>query len=219
LRVAGKPVFLMYQPRDMPDPAATVERWRTEADRAGLPGLYLLAVETGWDAGWDATTVGFDAKVLFQPQFTMLSRTARRTVEPASLQVYDYATAWPALARPPEVPYLRYETVFPMWDNSARRGTEAVVIDGSSPAEYQAWLGLASDRAARRVADGVAPEPFVFINAWNEWAEGCHLEPDVRHGRAYLEATRRALTAARSRAGALEVGRSSAGAVPIRLRP
>jgi hypothetical protein len=106
-----------------------------------------------------------------------------------------------------------------MWDNSARRGTEAVVIAGSTPAEYQAWLGLASDRAARRVADGFAPEPFVFINAWNEWAEGCHLEPDVRHGRAYLEATRRALTAARSRAGTLPVGLSSVDAVRIGARP
>jgi glycosyltransferase involved in cell wall biosynthesis len=219
VRVAGRPVFLVYQPRDMPDPAATVERWRTEADRAGLPGLYLLAVETGWDAGWDATTVGFDAKVLFQPQFTMLSRTPRRPVEPASLQVYDYATAWPVLARPPDVPYPRYDTVFPTWDNSARRGTEGVVIDGSTPAEYQAWLGLACDRAARRVADGVAPEPFVFVNAWNEWAEGCHLEPDVRHGRAYLEATRRALTGARSRAGALPVGPSSVDARSIGTRP
>jgi hypothetical protein len=40
---------------------------------------------------------------------------------------------------------------------------------------------------------GISPESLVFINAWNEWGEGNHLEPCQKWGRAYLEATRRAL--------------------------
>ena len=59
----------------------------------------------------------------------------------------------------------------------------------SDPAEYERWL--------RRVLDDFTPygpgENLVFLNAWNEWAEGNHLEPCLRWGRGYLEATRRAL--------------------------
>jgi len=193
LRIEGKPLFIVYQARDLPDPGGTVNRWRAEAARAGLPGLYLMTVETGWDAGWDATEVGFDAKVLFQPQFSLLAKTPHLDVELDSLLVYDYARSWPMLAAPPPVSYVRYETVFPSWDNSPRRGSEAVVVHNSTPDAYGEWLRTAVERAVERSA----PEPLVFVNAWNEWGEGAHLEPDVRHGRAYLEATRRALDAAR----------------------
>jgi glycosyltransferase involved in cell wall biosynthesis len=195
LTIEGKPLFIVYQARDLPDPGGTVARWRAEAGRAGLPGLYLMTVETGWDAGWDATEVGFDAKVLFQPQFSLLAKTPRLHVgDLDSLQVYDYERSWPRLAEPPPVSYLRYETVFPSWDNSPRRGSDAVVVHNSSPEAYGAWLHTAVERAVVRPA----PEPLVFINAWNEWGEGAHLEPDVGHGRAYLEATRRALDAVRA---------------------
>jgi hypothetical protein len=154
-----------------------------------------MTVETGWDAGWDATEVGFDAKVLFQPQFSLLAKTPRLHVgDLDSLQVYDYERSWPRLAEPPPVSYLRYETVFPSWDNSPRRGSDAVVVHNSTPEAYGAWLHTAIERAVVRPA----PAPLVFINAWNEWGEGAHLEPDVGHGRAYLEATRRALDAVRA---------------------
>src|SRR5262249_43586975 len=78
IRIDGKPMFLVYRADQLPNAASTTEIWRKEADRAGLPGLFLMAVETGWDAGWDATQVGFDAKVLFQPQFSMLSKVSTK---------------------------------------------------------------------------------------------------------------------------------------------
>lgn len=77
-----------------------------------------------------------------------------------------------------------------MWDSTSRRKREAHILDRSTPALYEHWLRILAER--------VQAEPperrIVFVNAWNEWAEGNHLEPDKKHGRAYLEATRRALT-------------------------
>ncbi|MBU6276585.1 MAG: glycoside hydrolase family 99-like domain-containing protein [Planctomycetes bacterium] len=192
IRIDGKPLFLVYRADQLPDARATTDTWRREAARAGLPGLFLVAVETGWDAGWDATAVGFDAKLLFQPQFSLLGTVPRLDVGSPRTRVFSYDEAWPVLAAPPPVPYPRFETVFPGWDNSPRRGEQAWVVHGNTPESYEAWLRAAVDRAAARPAE----ERIVFVNAWNEWAEGAHLEPDRRHGRAFLEATRRVATRA-----------------------
>jgi glycosyltransferase involved in cell wall biosynthesis len=192
ITIDGKPLLIIYQARDLPDPARTVDIWREEADRAGLPGLYLMSIETGWDAGWDATEVGLDAKVLFQPQFSMLFEQPLLDVGPETTRVYDYGEAWRSLANPEPVSYRRYETVCARWDNSPRTGEDSVVLHNSTPAAYQEWLTT----AISRVIDQPEQNRLVFLNAWNEWGEGCHLEPDLLHGRGYLEATKQALLAA-----------------------
>ena len=197
ITIAGRPLFVVYQARDLPDPARTVETWRREVEHEGLGDPYLIAIETGWDEGWDATGVGFDAKLMFRPQFTHLRKTQWLQVEgPETIEVHQYERSWPAFAAPEPVSYPHYEMVCPSWDNSPRAGERAVILHDSTPAAYGEWLAEALDRAVRRPED----ERLVFVNAWNEWAEGCHLEPDQRHGRGYLEATRDALIACASAA-------------------
>jgi hypothetical protein len=198
ISVEGKPMFLVYRASHLPEPARTCETWRREADRVGLPGLHLIAVETAWDLGWDATEVGFDAKVLFQPQFGWLmthvaKEYGRLTIEgKPDLQVYDYNIVRHAIADLPHVNYPRYESVFPGWDNTPRVGERGVVMVNAEPAAYEAWL---TDTITRAVETSLSGR-LIFINAWNEWAEGCHLEPDILHGQAYLRATRAALQGA-----------------------
>jgi glycosyltransferase involved in cell wall biosynthesis len=194
IRIGDKPIFLVYQVKELPDPRRTVNIWRAEVARAGLPGIYLIGVETGWDAGWDATAVGFDAKVLFQPQFSMLRTVSRsRLSAPGNLEVYEYDAAWPVLANPEPVSYRRYSSVFPSWDNSPRRGAAGLAVHNSTPESYEAWLRQTIARTRRDDPE----HHIVFINAWNEWAEGCYLEPDTNHGRGFLEATARAIRASR----------------------
>ena len=86
-------------------------------------------------------------------------------------------------------PYKRFRCVTPSFDNSARRARNATIFHGSTPALYERWLrGAIEDTQDTFEGD----ERIVFVNAWNEWAEGNHLEPDQRWGRAYLDATARA---------------------------
>jgi glycosyltransferase involved in cell wall biosynthesis len=190
ITVGGEPLLLIYQGWVLPDAQRLTDTWRTEALRSGLSGLHLLSVETGYDAGWDATAVGFDGKVRFQPQFTTLAATERIHVGgQSSLAVYDYRRSWPVLSEPPLAPYPTYEVVFPGWDNTPRRGTKGVVVHDATPELYGRWLTKAVERARWRPPE----ERVVFINAWNEWAEGAYLEPDTIYGRDWLEATRRAV--------------------------
>jgi len=69
--------------------------------------------------------------------------------------------------------------VMPGWDNTPRRGTAAYAFHGGNPVSVRRWLSRAA-----KAASAAGGEPWVFVNAWNERAEGAHLEPDARFGRA-----------------------------------
>jgi hypothetical protein len=190
LRVRGAPVFLVYRPGSIPDPPAATARWRRAARERGLPDLHLVAALTfGLQ---DPRPLGFDAAVEFPPHGENLpaNSCAVEGIEPGfGGQIVDYrAVASRRLALPPP-PFRLYRTAMAGWDNTARLGKRATIFHGASPAAYEEWL-RALVTAARL---GHPDHRLVFVNAWNEWAEGAHLEPDARFGTGYLEATRRAL--------------------------
>lgn len=201
IKVAGKPVFIVYRPANLPDPARTLETWRKEARLAGLEDLYLIAVENGISFPTTPIDLGFDAGLLFQPNFRAARTTKRRNplsrlryMWPSVLGrwlniplIYDYPNWWPAMLDTAKVQYQQYHTVCPRWDNTPRRGRGGFLLARSSPEEYERWLR----QAIARVQDKPPEHRLVFLNAWNEWAEGAHLEPDRRFGVAYLEATLR----------------------------
>ncbi len=86
-------------------------------------------------------------------------------------------------------PYTLFRGIMPDWDNTARTKTPKI-YHGSSPAVYQEWLTKLLEYTKDNLPDD---RQFLFINAWNEWAEGAYLEPDRRYGYAYLNSTARAL--------------------------
>jgi predicted O-methyltransferase YrrM len=189
LRVRGAPVLLVYRPNALPEPRATTERWRHAAREQGLHDLHLVAALTfGLN---DPRPLGFDAAVEFPPHGANLSDScAVDGMEPGfSGQVFDYrATVHRQLALAPP-PFRLYRTAMAGWDNTPRLGRRATIFNGASPDAYEEWL-RALVTAARL---GHPDHRLVFVNAWNEWGEGAHLEPDRRFGTGYLEATRRAL--------------------------
>lgn len=193
IRIDDKPLILIYKPNLLPDPAKTTEIWRSQCRQAGLGEIYLACVHnlTLGSEPLNPRHQGFDAGVEFPPLEGGIPTTAPADVTSSCKSIfYDYwATAKNFMATPPpEYPWFR--GVMPSWDNTARRQNAAHVFLGATPERYRRWLEHAIDWSVKHRAQG---ERIVFVNAWNEWAEGNHLEPDQIHGRAYLEATRAAL--------------------------
>lgn len=203
LRVDGKPVFVVYRSARLPDSRRTTDRWREEAARAGIGELHLCRVESFTDERGDPGAAGFDAAIEFAPDWALLGSpvptsrirasaarllgTTSRAV-PRGLVVHEYDDVAALMQAKEAPPYLRYPCVTPRWDNTPRRKGTALVLRGSTPAAYGRWLRAAAARARAASTDSL-----LFINAWNEWGEGAHLEPDEEWGRAYLTATRDAL--------------------------
>jgi lipopolysaccharide biosynthesis protein len=190
LRVDGKPLLLVYRPGLLPDPKATATRWR-EWCRANGIGEIQLAYVQSFDRV-DPRTIGFDAAVEFPPNNTTpVPITPRQHLLNPDYRgdVHD----WRELARQskaqPAPAYPRYPGVNPGWDNEPRRSGSGRVFAHASPRGYRDWLRHAIGTAQRRFP----AQPLVFVNAWNEWAEGAVLEPDSRLGHAWLDATRAAL--------------------------
>ena len=204
IRIDGKPLFLVYRTELMPDPARTANIWREAAKQAGVGDLYLVRVENF--SNDDPRSIGFDAAVEFAPDHSNVGRLkfrgrfhrllARVGLVPRSYvenSVANYQAMAEGTLKRPAPDFTRFHCVTPSWDNSARRKQGAWLYVGSTPAKYGAWLKAAIRKTlGQRKGD----ERIVFINAWNEWAEGNHLEPDLRWGGAYLEETRNALSSA-----------------------
>ncbi|MDY6983723.1 MAG: glycoside hydrolase family 99-like domain-containing protein, partial [Pseudomonadota bacterium] len=195
IRVNGRPLLLIYRVGIIPDVNRAVEIWRGECQAAGVGDPYLVAVQSfGFS---DPRPVGFDAAVEFPPHGTDIHNRNSNAAYLGSMLNDNFAGHIVDMRVPADMamqretpPYALFRGVMPRWDNTARRQNNSLIFVNSTPELYHEWLSHAVAHTCRHF-DG--DERLVFINAWNEWAEGAHLEPDRQYGHAYLEATQRAL--------------------------
>lgn len=194
IRVNGKPLLLVYRTELFPDPRRTSEIWRKEVRKAGFADIFLVRCE-GFDSFTNPEDIGFDASyevpTFMLPDELLVTDRESLDVSPEfSGRIFDYNKIVEFYSTRKDVPYRRYNDVMLGWDNTPRHGRRSVVFHGVTPDRYGTWLRNCMQRSMR-VFQG--EEQLVFINAWNEWAEGSYLEPDLRYGHAFLEATRRVI--------------------------
>lgn len=207
IKIDGKPVFCIYRQDLFPDIKKTINIWREEARKKGVE-LYLCMFESFNNKGNVALENGFDASVEFQPTSVYnngylkknrcLVRRATNKICRLSFgkyilpEIVSYEKYVNYVLSLPQVKYKRYPCVSPSWDNASRRKrTNFLVFYKSTPKFFGNWLR----ETMRKFKPFSKEENFVFINAWNEWAEGNHLEPDRKWGRQYLEEVKKCIDA------------------------
>jgi hypothetical protein len=217
IRVNNKPIFAFYKPSIFPDIRTTLQIFREEAAKERVE-LYLTWFErwVGW-RGHEIEGMGLDAAIEFQPlsrsmkEYLELKRISQPNYRKVTKELINlkqrlfrklHITVSPAKQRDQIISYPEfvdfdlkrqspiqacYPGVSPMWDNSSRRvNLHAIILDSSTPETFKKWYHGKAEKFQGLQGD----DRFVFINAWNEWAEGNHLEPCQKWGRAYLEALR-----------------------------
>jgi len=190
IRIGEKPLLLIYRINLFPDIRRSVDIWRRTCREEGLGDIYLAFVESfehatafehpknyGFDASVEYPPHGTDARI--DPPGELINRDYQGAIN-------DYADLVCKYIERPIPGYTRFRGIIPSWDNTARRQNNATLFHNASPGAYQAWLEtIIADTHRQNFGD----ERIVFVNAWNEWAEGAHLEPDHRFGHEYLQAT------------------------------
>ena len=188
IRVDGRPVILVYRADQLPDPVRTVAVWRRVCQESGQGNPMLLVVQS-FDIE-DPTPFGFDGAVEFPPHNVRLPalNASLDLVNPGfDGRVHAYEAVMDRAMGLPWPAYRWFRGVMPMWDNEARKPGKGAVFHGASPGAYARWLAHV---CAQVDAHHASPdEKLVFVNAWNEWAEGAYLEPDRHYGYAYLSAS------------------------------
>ncbi len=209
IRIDGKPLFLVYNTCSIPDLKNIIQTWKRVVKEKGYPGLYLCSVKSIHNKlkETEILSLGFDALVDFFPssndELSMkiwslpknyLNRLINKVIvklgfdEKISKLPVTFVACYKSLSnkkiKKQAGKNKTFPCVIPGWDNSARKDYSLVVQNDNSEI-YAKWL----ENSFYRVKNNSPDEQIVFINAWNEWAEGCHLEPDLRNGKKFLEAT------------------------------
>jgi lipopolysaccharide biosynthesis protein len=186
LRLDDKPVLMVYRPQHLPNAKKSAEVWRKHCKAVGIGDIQIFCCFTY--GNWEYKKFGFDGGVEFPPH-SVKANNVRKELPPHE-NYSGYAFEFKDVAEQ----YLTHDYskkngfrgLYPSWDNTARKGNLATITLNGTPSNYEYWLSQALKKTA---VEYPSQERLVFINAWNEWAEGCHLEPDRKYGRAFLEAT------------------------------
>lgn len=209
IRIAGRPILTIYRPDNTPAIEKTLGYWRRAVKETLGENLYIIAsIGLAKQYSTDYIARGFDAMSEFSPGAQLanmhdISQDKDFICKAWEGIIYDY----PRFVRGQDYfcnsPRKLFRAVTPMYDNTARRANRALVLDGATPELYKRWL---TDVSIETLENKSLDDKIIFINAWNEWAEGAYLEPDLKWKYGYLEATVDALKEVRKRMKLMIIG-------------
>ena len=180
-------------PTEIPDLKHFTDLFNDLAIKNGFAGIHFVVsnVVTEWDSkkyNIDAVSYSLMYKILSLLNTTdkknkILTFIKTRKLNNSDLNCIDYSEAIKYLIYKGKLDNYYYPSVMPNWDNTPRSNKNGVIFHNSTPELFEQHLKDAIDI----VKDYPDENKIIFLKSWNEWAEGNHLEPDLKWGLQYLK--------------------------------
>jgi hypothetical protein len=192
IKVAGKPLFYVYAPFNIPDTRTFFDLWKELALKNGLKGIHFVGLS--FDAkqakqvlalGYDAVNTNWLKGVLFRvsPFKTALNKLYNIIFKDQYNQpVWDFIKLAGKLSNKYDTLYNSYPTILSGWDNSPRSGNRGRIFTNYSPEIFDVHIKNVLEKTKNKTYD----TNIVFLKSWNEWAEGNYVEPDLKYGWDFL---------------------------------
>lgn len=191
IRVDGAPLLLIYRAELFPNLADTIEKWKKVCRENGINELHISLVQSFGLT--DPNIFNGDSAVEFPPHGIItgeISKSVPGLTKEFGGNIYDYRDVVSRYVNKRPDYYKVFRGTMLSWDNTARRGSNSNIFHYANPHEFQKWITGIIDYTTNY---NDKENQYIFINAWNEWAEGTHLEPDEKYGTEYLEATKNSI--------------------------
>lgn len=176
----NKPVMLIYRTENIPKCDEMIKFWNNECKKIGLDGIYIVETMNSFQK---QSMCNSDAVVEFEPMLTIrhhlpinIQGTRYTKKKLNILDKLDYSMVWERVLNK-NVDYGKKKFLggFVNWDNTARKGKKGLVLTDGTPTVFKEYLRKQYNKAKENGSE------YLFINAWNEWAEGTYLEPDDKN--------------------------------------
>lgn len=196
IKIDNKPVFILYRSENIANCDKMIEYWNELAIQYGYDGIYIIEEKNGFQN--KKCCNNSEAILYFEPMYThtweykgirakfnnIYGRVLNKVFDSNCIWC-NYDLVWNfILRRKSNIENKEYLGAFVDFDNTARKKKNSFIMRNTNPRKFRKYIGKLKTKAIKEKSD------FVFLNAWNEWAEGCYLEPDQKNGFKYLEAVK-----------------------------
>ena len=197
IRIDGKPVIIVYNPSTIPDRTQVFVTWRKAAKVLNIGEILIWICQTAGNTVVSLKlTEHVDGGIEFPPHGCGEVATDLHILPHDKGYVFDYTSIALIKTNEMESSVLEenhcpvYRTPMMAWDNAARRKEGFRAFYKYSLRSFYGWCRSAAEYTNRNFEK---ESRFMFINAWNEWAEGTYLEPDKKYGYANINTLSKAL--------------------------
>jgi hypothetical protein len=180
--INNKPLFLIYRTSQIPNCEKRLNYWRYKLKKEGFDGLYVVMTIGNFNDNFKSMCPFVDASVDFNPAFLRDKNISFQ--QKNNSYFFDMKKSYDIILNTPTIHETHFRGTMVGFDSSPRNSQISNIFVNGSAEIFGNHLNAIM---------GKTNEKLLFINAWNEWGEGCALEPEEIDCYSYLEQVKKVL--------------------------